>query len=56
MKARKKKLFSYFATGLISATTIISSCPINVLATDTRNQLTEDIICGKLLSMVKKDF
>ncbi|MFR3041853.1 MAG: GH92 family glycosyl hydrolase [Thomasclavelia spiroformis] len=44
MKARKKKLFSYFATGLISATTIISSCPINVLATDTRNQLTEDII------------
>ena len=44
MKARKKKIFSYFATGLISATTIISSCPINVLATDTRNQLTEDMI------------
>lgn len=44
MKGKKKQIFSYLASGLITASTIISACPINVLAVEKRNQLTQDEI------------
>lgn len=44
MKGKRKQIFSYLASGLITASTIISACPINVLAVEKRNQLTQDEI------------
>lgn len=44
MKGKKRQLLKYVAAGLITATTIMSSCPINVLATETREKLTKDEI------------
>ena len=44
MKGKKKQIFSYLASGLITASTIISACPINVLAVEKRDQLIQDEI------------
>ncbi|MEG0275554.1 MAG: GH92 family glycosyl hydrolase, partial [Coprobacillus sp.] len=52
----KNKLFSYVATGLISVATIISSCPINALAKETREQLDKDKILWETSFEDAKDF
>ena len=44
MKGKKKQIFSCLASGLITVSTVISACPINVLAVEKRNQLTQDQI------------
>ena len=44
MKGKKKQIFSCLASGLITVSTVISACPINVLAVEKRNQLTQDEI------------